>query len=81
MLNDIGLDHHDLIERGVGDLRAVAAVDRTRRQMEQEIEDTGAAFALISQFIEQFADFRPDAGQVRRRGKQRIGIEGRIGLI
>ena len=40
--------------------------------MEEKIEDAGAAVALADQFIEQFANFRPDAGQIRRRGKKRI---------
>ena len=58
----------------IGKLGARTAVDRTARQVEQEVGDP-RRFAP-EKMREQLRELRPDAGQARQRGEQRIEKRG-----
>ena len=62
---DDGIGHH------VAQFRPRPAVDRARGQVKQEIDDAGRPLAAEQATIEPL-QLRPDAGQRRYRGKQRI---------
>jgi len=73
VLDDTNFERDDRIERRIGDLGPVAAVDRGIGKMEQKIEHTGRPRAVRQQPFEEFGGFRPDAGQVC--GSTEEGIE------
>ena len=72
VLDDARLDHHQRVERRLGDLRPVAPVDDGARQMEQKIERARFMRAAAEQALEQLAGLGADAGQARGRGEKRV---------
>jgi len=62
---DDGIGHH------VAQLRPRPAVDRAGGQVKQEVDDACRLFAVEQATVE-LLQLRPDAGQRRHRGKQRI---------
>ncbi len=78
---DLGLDRNDRAGRPIArveraDLRRGAAVDDPRRQVPQQIDDIGAGGAL-----DEAPELRPDAGQCRHRGEERVEEGGTHGGI
>ena len=69
VLDDARLDHHQRVERRLGDLRPVSPVDDAARQMEQKIQSARFMRAAAEQALEQLAGLGADAGQARGRGE------------
>ncbi len=72
VLDDGRLDHHQRIERRLGDLRPVAPVNDASWKMEQEIDHARPGRGAAEQPVEQLAGLGADAGQARGRGEERV---------
>ena len=75
MLGHPGLDGDDRAGDRVADLGARAPVDRSLRQMEQNV-DHPRALRLVEQAVEQFRVLRPDPRQGAGGREQRIESRG-----
>jgi hypothetical protein len=76
MRGDFDFKRHDRIERRLGDPWPVAAVDGAKGTMENEIERACWMGAVRQETVQEFCGFRPDAGQIRGRRKERVEDEG-----
>ena len=74
MLSHLGLDRDDRARNRVADLRTRAAVDRSLRQVEEDV-DHPRALGLIEQAVEQLRVLGPDPRQ--GAGGREQGIESR----
>ncbi len=72
VLGDARREGGDAADRGIDDGRARATVDSAHRQVEQEIDDAGAARLVAHELVERLGRLGADAWQRRHRGKQRI---------
>ena len=79
VLDDLDFERDDCIERRVDDFWPVAAVDRGKGEMEQQVEHARVPTVLRQEPVEKLGCFRPDAGQARGGAKRGLRIDGRMG--
>ena len=65
-------DGYNTVRRDFAELRLLAAVDETARQMEQQIDDARRVAVAAKKARVKFFELRPDPRQGRERCEQRV---------
>ena len=76
MLADPGGEGRDVADRRIGDRRARPPVDGAARQVEHQVDHARGLRFAAEETVENLAELRPDAGERRHGGEERIENRG-----